>query len=457
MNWRRAVFVLSFALVSCSAPSEKTLEAAGPGLEGVWRTEGYGNLLEVTGEAARLWEYTDLHCVVSDELGIVESDHTDAEAALAMGANLIDVLPGSSADERWLRPEGTASQRRLMRASGLLEHCGAEVPEGPQSVLDVFWQTFAEHYPFFEMKGIDWEAAGAAARASLIDETTPEELFEVLKGMIEPLEDSHTYLFSPELDRGFGGRRPDPHPLDDETRARAFEIVDETYLTEPPQRRCNDQIVVGALDGDLRYLRLRSFSNYGDSYRAGLACLEESLDVLLAPPSPAGLIIDVRINGGGADPYGLAIASRLATAEYLAYTKEARIDVEDPSRWSEGQPSTVRPTELAGFTGPVVLLTGRDSVSAAETFTMALMGRRPRVTRIGENTQGVFSDVMSRKLPNGWSFGLPNERFLTEDGLSFDGPGIAPHIEAPVFTPAELSGGFDTALERAIEELTLTR
>ena len=33
---------------------------------------------------------------------------------------------------------------------------------------------------------------------------------------------------------------------------------------------------------------------------------------------------------------------------------------------------------------------------------MALMERRPRVTRVGENTQGVFSDVLDRRLPNGW-------------------------------------------------------
>jgi len=44
---------------------------------------------------------------------------------------------------------------------------------------------------------------------------------------------------------------------------------------------------------------------------------------------------------------------------------------------------------------------------------MALMGRAPHVTQIGLNTQGVFSDVLGRRLPNGWRFGLPNEVYLT--------------------------------------------
>ena len=51
------------------------------------------------------------------------------------------------------------------------------------------------------------------------------------------------------------------------------------------------------------------------------------------------LVIDVRINFGGEDPYGLAIASRLATRPYVAYTKVARIDPVDRNQWSPGDPS----------------------------------------------------------------------------------------------------------------------
>ena len=76
-------------------------------------------------------------------------------------------------------------------------------------------------------------------------------------------------------------------------------------------------------------------------------------------------------------------------------------------------------------------------MSAAETFTQALMNRVPPVVRVGENTQGVFSDVLGRRLPNGWRFGLPNERFVT-NGRSYDGPGIAPDVNVPVFPATDL-------------------
>lgn len=66
----------------------------------------------------------------------------------------------------------------------------------------------------------------------------------------------------------------------------------------------------------------------------------------------------MRINFGGDDPHGLEIVSRLATGEYLAYTKEARSDPAMHDRWTPGDPSAARPSASPGFHGPVVLLTG---------------------------------------------------------------------------------------------------
>ena len=150
---------------------------------------------------------------------------------------------------------------------------------------------------------------------------------------------------------------------------------------------------------------------------------------------------------------GAALASRLATSEYLAYSKEARLDPADRTKWTPGQPSTVRPSTRPGFKGPVVELTGPLTISAGETTTQALMGRIPTIVRIGENTQGVFSDGLGRRLPNGWSFGLPNEVFRTADGKTFDGPGIPPDVQVPVFADQDLKSGRDPGLARAVAEL----
>jgi C-terminal processing protease CtpA/Prc len=85
------------------------------------------------------------------------------------------------------------------------------------------------------------------------------------------------------------------------------------------------------------------------------------------------------------------------------------------------------------------------------------MGRTPHVTRIGENTQGVFADVLGRRLPNGWTFGLPNEVFLTPEGTAFDGSGIPPDIRIPVFAASDVSAGKDPAMAKALQILASAR
>jgi hypothetical protein len=88
-----------------------------------------------------------------------------------------------------------------------------------------------------------------------------------------------------------------------------------------------------------------------------------ALDVIFSDPELHALVTDVRINFGGADPCGLAIASRLANAEYLAYTKEARADPVDRNRWTPGDATLVRRSPRPGFRGPVVELIGPLTIS----------------------------------------------------------------------------------------------
>ena len=235
----------------------------------------------------------------------------------------------------------------------------------------------------------------------------------------------------------------------------ALLAVTDRYLQDSLRKWCNGQVGYGHLNDSTGYLRITSFSGYGSerTFGSGLTALEAALDTIFSDTRLKGLVIDVRINFGGADPYGLVIASRLAGNEYLAYVKEARADPVDRTRWTPGDSSIVRPSSRPGFRGPVVELIGPLTISAGETFSQALMGRTPQVTRIGENTQGVFSDVLARRLPNGWSFGLPNEVFRTPDGGTFDGPGIPPNISVPVFAPADVAARKDPGIERALQLL----
>lgn len=261
------------------------------------------------------------------------------------------------------------------------------------------------------------------------------------------------HTFRPGTDRATKGA--DRREFLTKTMPALLAVTDTAYVKMPLRKFCNDRLQYGHVDETTGYLRILAFAEYAKEpgFTAGLTALENALDEIFSDTTLKALIIDVRINFGGDDPYGLAVASRLATRDYLAYTKHARADPVHRNKWTPGDPSIVHPSNRPSFHGPVVELIGPLTISTGETFTQTLMGRRPHILRIGENTQGVFSDVLGRKLPNGWRFGLPNEVFRTPDGKTFDEVGIPPDIEVPVFDDGDVTPGKDPAMAKAMELL----
>lgn len=229
-------------------------------------------------------------------------------------------------------------------------------------------------------------------------------------------------------------------------------MTGKTYFPNGLREFCNRQLQYGQTRDGTGYLRILSFGDFaghGDDIRA----LDSALDVVLSQSGLRALIVDVRLAFGGDDRLGLAIASRLTDSEYLAYSIQARADPVAGNRWTEPAPVAVRPGRRPRFTGPIVELIGPVTMSAAETFTQALMGRVPKVMRIGEETQGVFCDPLERHLPNGWTFALPNAIYRTADGLSFDVRGIPPHIRVAVYADSDIAEGRDAPMAAALQAI----
>ncbi|WP_434976468.1 S41 family peptidase [Streptomyces puniciscabiei] len=141
---------------------------------------------------------------------------------------------------------------------------------------------------------------------------------------------------------------------------------------------------------------------------------------------------------------------------------DAHVTVTDGDRhFGQVRPGTQAPSpeldagvrKFIAARDPVAVLTGGSTVSAGETFTQALMDRPGPTVRIGRPTQGVFSDVLERTLPDGLRFGLPNEEYLTRAGRTFDGTGLPPRLTEPVFTEEEFAENRDSAFDRAVNLL----
>ncbi|MFN8582001.1 MAG: S41 family peptidase [Gemmatimonadaceae bacterium] len=439
-------------------------------LDGVWKTQGYGYVIRIAGDTLSGHEVTRLSCLPSFTATRDTTRDPAREATFQTpDGNVFFVRSGGERDHRRLHFDGAASDMRIDRIPSMPSVCSTPTADTPLVNFDVFATTWADHYILFDQKHVDWAAVVASNRAKITASTTPTELFDVLEGMIKPFDDAHTFIGAPSLKRTFSTLRPSTQRVFTAFGGREqfrkvgmpklLGIIDQHYLKGPVRSWCNDQVQYGHLNDSTGYLRILSFNGFAKEplFIDQLKALQVALDTVFSDAKLRSLVIDVRINFGGADPLGLEIASRLATAPYLAYTKEARADPNDRNRWTPGDQNSVRRSSRPGFRGPVVELTGGLTISAGETFTQALMGRMPHITRIGENTQGVFSDVLVRRLPNGWRFGLPNEVFRAPDGKTFDGPGIPPDITVPVFADADVAANRDPGIEKALEVLASMR
>jgi hypothetical protein len=447
---RRLAVVITPVAVATASAAQSPASATG-----LWQTEGYGMVFDIRADSVLAFEVTKVSCLPSMQ-AISTTAPSGALAAFRIGDGpvMFTVLPGKKATQARIHVPYAASDMVIQRIARKPATCDAPTPNTPLSNFDVFAQTWAEQYGFFAEKKVDWAAVVAANRSRVSDATTPEQLFDIISGMISPLQDAHSSIGARTINKGFGGVRRTASFLTPTERPEGFALVNR-YLSGPLRSFCEGQVEFGMLGSDVGYLRVRGFSRYSKdgSFETGLAALEAALDTAFANTSGwKGLVIDVRLNNGGADPYGLAIARRLTATPYTAYEKQARSDPLDPTKWGEAQPSIVQPSNRPSFRGPVVELTGVQSISAAETFTQALLNRKPKITRVGETTQGVFSDVLGRTLPNGWRFGLANERFVT-DGKTFDNIGIAPDVPVESFTPAARATGRDAAIEKALSLL----
>lgn len=468
---RAALLLAATALVTVCAPSAGARAARTPGggaarpaarhpasLEGVWRMDGYGTLVTIDSRRLRTYETTAVSCLPGSADG-VRTGPPDAARRVEFAvpdAARVTVAPHSPGVAR-LSIQDNVGYRTLHRIAALPARCHRRPAKDPRTVFDVFWHTYAENYPFFAAKGTDWAAVRARYRPRVTARTTDDELFAVLRGMIEPLHDGHTNL-SAGPGRVYAGARPGttaptPALLRQVDAAVAAALGRDVTL----RRWAGGALSYTDLPGRLGYLRITSFHGYTDQddHESDVAELDRALNAVFTPGRTSGpralrgLVVDLRLNGGGSDRLGLRVASRLTGRPYLAYRKHARNDPADPRKFTPAQPARVRPHDGPRYTGPLALLTGPLTISAGETFAQALLGRAPAPVRIGENTQGVFSDTLDRALPNGWRFALPNEEFLTAEGRTFDGTGIPPTVRVPVFAAEDLAARRDPALSRA--------
>jgi hypothetical protein len=438
----RSLFLLLAGLVGV-APS--------PAPEsGLWLTRGYGYLLELEGDELRVFEHRALGDL---PLATARRDAGGGELFLTADGEKLH-LRARESDGALVADWLLTSHPLELIATDRSPRVPSEAERGAAPLnFEWFCASFAEHYAFFDERGVDWPAVTADARAKIGADTTDDELFDVLAGLVALLEDGHCRLEG--NGRSAGSDRPDVDLAGSRRRTEARALVDEQYLGGRHVRACERRLTAGRLLDEVAYLRLDAMEGLDPSggYWEGLEALDAALDNVFADfEGVTGLVIDVRFNGGGTDRYGFALAERLVSAPKLAVVKQVRSNPLDPRERSHVGEFRLEPSPRPGFRGPLVILVSRHTASAAEVFAMSLLGRAD-VTVIGEQSESVFSDIHSSQLPNGWGVALSNEVYLAESGECFEVVGVPLDVEIPTVRATDIDGAVDPALEAAVDAL----
>lgn len=425
-------------------------------LEGVWRSRGYGWLVEFSDGEARLYDESDSLCVLKD----AQPDEEDLRGHVHI----------SSDGERLQLPINDPSYLHdFDRIAALPEACDDEPDASPEAVLDAMIEAFSEHYAFFEERGVEWPALAEASRRQLHAGAGEDELLSVMDNLVAKVDDAHVSLVAVshghevEEDPGAGRTlsRLEQQAVEEgipvDRMHRLWERnywrrdIAQVLLDGEGVQAGNNLISYGLIDGTIGYLAvlaMADFSQDDDGAEADIEALDEAMEEAMELFSEAdAVIVDLSINYGGYDTVARALAGRFAAERTIGYYKYA-----GDAEGAAPQAIHVEPSEGRRYTGPVYLVTSNVTLSAAEILTMS-MRALPNVTHIGETTRGALSDILTKPLPNGWEVNLSNEVYLDAEGNVWEGHGIPPEEELPIFSDEDVNEGHLQAIQAIIERI----
>jgi hypothetical protein len=298
--------------------------------------------------------------------------------------------------------------------------------------FDTVWHAFDTEYAKFIIRPeLDWKAAGEKNRQRAAEAKSNYEAAAAISAMIEELKDLHAWVkvgdeFIPGYNR--------PRPLNVH--------MDAVRRQTEGWSRTNTDLVWARTSDNIGYINIHALNK-----KSLVGTFDEVLEAL---NRTWGLIIDLRLNGGGDELLARQMAGRFLDEKRVYSMSQYR---SGPNHNDLG-PKQERPFEPRGpwrYQSPVVVLIGQKTMSSAESFAL-MLAQCPKVTTMGDRTAGSSGNPRNIALEGKIMVNLPRWIDLDEKGNSIEDVGIAPDVVVDA-KPEEFSPMKDPVFDRAVEHL----
>lgn len=397
-------------------------------INGTWECVGYGQQIEINDSIASFYDIyktgRNLNFVISrvvfDNLFKQHTIHSDS-LTIKFGITEYDFFR--------VGPNTKTKSNDLTNS------------KDPLTNFDALWYTFEENYCSFDLRKVDWKKFREQYRNKINARSTERELYSTLNEMVSRLNDGHVSI---DMSESLEGEKEDTYDPVEMMRDSVIKCLTEKYLLSTTQYN-KGVINWGFINKDIAYIQINDFEklanfdidpqmnteqffleynkraeqspDYVSDIKQGV---RKQMEYIFKEITKAkACIIDIRFNGGGSDEAALEVISHFVKTKTIAFYKKVRFGKE----YSRDQKIVVGPAENY-FEGKLFILTSPQTASAAEAFVLASLNL-PNAVRIGSGTEGIFSDILSKKLPNGWDYGLSNEIYTSNKGINYEKTGIS--------------------------------
>jgi len=359
------------------------------------------------------------------------------------------------------------------------------LPDGPTArqlrVFTQLWETVHDTYVYPDFNGLDWDDVYRRYRARIEGGITDEAFYQAMQAMIDELDDDHSTFNSPQQvaeeeeqisgqfeyvgigiyvttlsDKGYAVLLqvfPDspaeqagllPHDrilavagqpaLDEHGESHLdllegptgseVQLVTQTPGQEPRElvvkrARIQSQLLVDAyrLPGtSVGYIMIPTFWDETVADR-----VREALESLMSPGTLDGLILDMRINGGGLDT---------ALRDTLSIFTDGEMGI-FVSREAE-RPLVIEAAPVGNSQElPLAVLVGRETESFGEIFS-GILQASGRALVVGRLTDGNVETLWRLDLEDGSRAWIASETFRPLSGADWEESGIVPDVEIPL-------------------------